>query len=494
MNWMNKPMNNQLPSRFNRRQLLVAGGGALSLGLPLRLRATDRSDVVVLGAGLAGLYSALLLEELGYRVTILEAATHVGGRVQTRNYGGVLHELGASDIDVLYARVLDMARSLKLPVVPFGIRARPFSYHVGGRLLAADQWEAADVNRTVGAERGIEPARLESHFINAFNPLTGLDEWLEPGRQALDVPIGSYLQSRGVSPAAVELIGHTYNGNGMERTSALGLFRDATRTRAGREAWQQRRDRGEDIPLLQQIDGGMQRLPDGMAARLKNEVRLNQPATLVEQDRTGVRVTCRDGTRYQASRLVCALPLPALRNIEFRPGLSALKRRAVTTGESYATTKFYLRPTSPFWEQDGFAASLWSDGPVERVIALTGSTDEVHTLLVWINGAGSQAIDSLDPEAAKALVLNQMAEIRPTSKGKLEVMGYHAWGRDAFIGGCGFSYAAGQITELAPTIPAAEGRLHFAGEHTRQLEAGMEAAMASAERVVQEIAGEDLAA
>ena len=492
---MNKPPTKTASRRFSRRQLLAAGAGTvLSLGLPLRLGATEHSDILVLGAGLAGLCSALLLEELGYRVTVLEAAAHVGGRVQTRNYGGVLHELGASDIDLLYARVLDMARQLDLPLAPFGIRARPFSYHVGGRLLAAEQWAAAEVNRTVGEERGIEPARLESHFINAFNPLSDLDEWLQPGRQALDVPIGSYLRSRGVSPAAVELIGHTYNGNDVERTSALGLFRDATRTRAGREAWQQRRERGEDVPLLQQIDGGMQRLPEAMAARLEREVRLNQPAVLVEQDPRGVRVTCRDGSRYRAGRLVCALPLPALRNIEFRPGLSPAKRRAVATGESYATTKFYLRPTAPFWEQDGFEASLWSDGPLERVIALSDSSDQVHTLLVWINGAGSRQIDQLAPDAAKALVLEQMAAIRPASRGRLEVMGYHAWGRDSFIGGCGFSYAAGQITELAAAIPAPERRLHFAGEHTRRLEAGMEAAMASAERVVQEIAGDDLGA
>jgi monoamine oxidase len=80
-----------------------------------------------------------------------------------------------------------------------------------------------------------------------------------------------------------------------------------------------------------------------------------------------------------------------------------------------------------------------------------------------------------------------MADIRPASKGQLEVMGYQSWGRTPFIGGCGHSYAAGQISRFAGDLPTPEGRIHFAGEHTRRREFGMESAMASAERVISEI-------
>ena len=131
---------------------------------------------------------------------------------------------------------------------------------------------------------------------------------------------------------------------------------------------------------------------------------------------------------------------------------------------------------------------MWCDGPVERVFALTDESNDVHTLLVWINGVGSRRIDQLGPEGGSALVLEQLAQMRPASRGKLEVMGQVAWGADPFIGGCGFSYAAGQVNQLAAALPKPEGLLHFAGEHTRRQDYGMESAMASAERVVQEIA------
>ena len=55
------------------------------------------------------------------------------------------------------------------------------------------------------------------------------------------------------------------------------------------------------------------------------------------------------------------------------------------------------------------------------------------------------------------------------------------------IGGCGASFDAGQLGEFGDTLLAAEGRVHFAGEHTRRSEQGMEAAMASGERVAMEI-------
>ncbi len=474
---------------ISRRNFVVASGAAgLLLGSGNGLRAAETADVIVLGAGLAGLNCALLLEELGYRVTVLEASNHVGGRVQTRNFGGNSHELGASDIGVLYARVLDMATRLELPVVPSSIRVRPFTYHVGGQLIRADEWANAETNQTVGDERAIEPGRLESHFLNSLNPLRELDDWLLPEHRALDVPIANFFRQSGVSRAAIYLIGHTYNGNAVERTSALAMFRDNARTRAGIAAWKQRTAAGEKIAPLRQIAGGNQRLPEAMAAALKRAPRLRQAAARVDRDAKGVEVTCLDGSRYRAGKLVCALPLTALRHVDFRPGLSAAKGKAAANGEYYSATKFYIRPTAAFWEQDGLEPSLWSDGPLERVFALTDGEDSVHTLLVWINGAGSRRMDQIAPAEAGRFVIDQLTKIRPAAKGKLEVMGHQSWGRTAYIGGCGFSYAAGQVSELARDIPTAEGLIHFAGEHTRRREHGMEAAMASAERVVQEIA------
>lgn len=481
-------MNNADSFRVNRRQVIAAlGAGSFAVSQVGLLRAAESADVIVLGAGLAGLNSALLLEELGFRVTLLEASDHVGGRVQSRNFDGTLHELGASDIGVMYARVLDMMSRLKLERVPSSIRIRPYSYHVGGKMIRAGDWESADVNRTVGDERGIAPSDLQQHFLGQFNPLRELDDWLQLENRRFDVPIGQFLRERGVSDEVIRLFGHAYNGIGMNRTSALSLFRDTTRTQFGIQAFLAMKQAGRDVAPLSQVKGGNQRLPDAMAAKLKTEIRFAKAAAAIFQSSTGVEVTCVDGSRYRAAFLVATIPLLALRNIEITPNLSAEKSAAINQIDYYAVTKFYLRPTAKFWEADEYEPTMWTDGTLERVFAATDETDEVHSMLVWLTGQGSRRIDQYSREDATRLILDRMAEIRPASKGKLEVMGYHSWGRTPFIGGCGHSYAAGQVSRFAGDLPAPEGHIHFAGEHTRRREFGMESAMASAERVISEI-------
>jgi monoamine oxidase len=71
---------------LNRREFssrLAAGLAASAVGLPRAARATGAAapDVLVIGAGLSGLESALLLEEQGARVQVIEARRRVGGRV-----------------------------------------------------------------------------------------------------------------------------------------------------------------------------------------------------------------------------------------------------------------------------------------------------------------------------------------------------------------------------------------------------------------------------
>jgi monoamine oxidase len=470
-----------------RRFCDLLGAGAVAVGSPRYLRAAEPSDVIVLGAGLSGLYSALLLEEQGFRVTLLEASDHVGGRVQTRNIGGTRHELGASDIGVMYARVLDMMRRLELERVKSSLSIKPFSYHVRGELLRDDEWESSDANLTVGDERSIAPTRIHSQLLKAYNPLTELDAWLAPENRSLDIPIATYLEQQGVSEEAIRLFGLNYNGTGIGRTSALQLFRDTTRTGFGINAFMKLKAAGQDVAPLSQVAGGNQRLPDAMAASLKTEIRFGQAAATIAQDSTGVEVACTDGSRYRGDFLVTAIPFTSLRSVVLTPALTPAKAAAIGGMRYYSATKFYLRPKTKFWEADGHGASMWTDGPIGRVFAGTDANDEVHSLLVWIAGQGSQRIDQYDRETASRIVLDTLARIRPASKGQLEVMHYHSWGRTNFIGGCGHTYSAGQIGRFAPTLAEPEGRIHFAGEHTRRREMGMEAAMASAERVVMQI-------
>ena len=71
-------------SRSRRTILQAIAAGAITSFYPKPVRALNKSDVVVIGAGLSGLYAATILQDEGYKVTVLEADNRVGGTSTVR--------------------------------------------------------------------------------------------------------------------------------------------------------------------------------------------------------------------------------------------------------------------------------------------------------------------------------------------------------------------------------------------------------------------------
>jgi monoamine oxidase len=146
-------------------------------------------------------------------------------------------------------------------------------------------------------------------------------------------------------------------------------------------------------------------------------------------------------------------------------------------------TQVYLAPRSRFWEQDGYAASLFTDTRAGMLAAARNRDDptEVTSLTAWITGDNAAALDRLPPADAGRAVIAAIETLRPAAKGQLEVVGMHSWGADAYAGGAWAYFRPGEVTRFAPVLGSPLGRLHFCGEHLASTSRGMEGAMASAE-------------
>ncbi len=92
---------------------VALGGAAL---LPCQAFAAERADVVVVGAGLAGLNAAAILAARGMRVIVLEASEQPGRRIRTVTTADGPIEVGASQVRRSYVRVIDLCRSHGLRV------------------------------------------------------------------------------------------------------------------------------------------------------------------------------------------------------------------------------------------------------------------------------------------------------------------------------------------------------------------------------------------
>jgi monoamine oxidase len=443
----------------------------------------------VLGAGIAGLGGATLLAEQGARVLVLEASRRVGGRMRSESIDGRVFDLGASEIGGNYGRVIDLAQRHAVPfdTRPTGIGE--FSYHIGGRMIRLQDWAASPANLTVGRERDIPAHLLETQLLFGLSPFgDDVGAWLEPRWAELDVSVTEFLRSKGVSSAAIELAGVATDYTDFDSTSTLAVLRDVARARLGgfRAESQQPQYGGNNFDRAAFV-GGAESLPRALAAKLGDRVRTGQVVVAIESKTNSVEVTCLDGSRYRAAQVLCTLPFSTLARVAIRPALPPLQAEAVQTARYGATTHVILESSQPFWEQDGFGPSIFTDGPLERVFAVRDGDGKIRFLRTWINGTGGDRIDHLQGRELEQFVIQQIETMRPAAKGKLRARLSYSWSREPFIAGHKHVFMPGQVRRLALAADQPWQRIHFAGEHLRRMEFGIEAAMETAERAVSAI-------
>ncbi|HWU04684.1 MAG TPA: NAD(P)/FAD-dependent oxidoreductase [Novosphingobium sp.] len=488
---------------FDRRHF-IAGSSALATAAAFAPRmafAAERADVVIVGAGLSGMNAAMLLSDLGMKVIVLDASDKVGGRVRTIDTVDGPLDVGASQVGRGYARVIDACQKLGLQLVPEDRDLLAFGAHMLGGWIDTKTWESNPLNQTVGDERRIPPHLMGQAMVAKYNPLKELDEWLDPKYAPMDISLRQLMQQKGHSAAAIELAKFSAPGIGIDETSMLRMWQEETRGALDRKLGSEppRRDHpfGEandhklinGLASISNIVGGCAALPRAMAARLGDAIRLGKRAARISLTDKGGTVTCADGSVYAGRYIVSALPFTMLRDVAIEGKPNPTARAAITQMPYANTARMYLTAEKPFWLEDGLPPSFSTDGPIGMFWAIDNHTGTGrHRAMVVMVGKVGQAIASMDAAQAQAFVLDELVKLRPAAKGNLRFVAYKDWMRDPLQRGCGFSLAPGQVNGFARDMVKPWQVLHFAGEHTRRLDFGMESAMESGERVAIEIA------
>jgi len=476
-------------SRFaiSRRSLLqgTAGLAAAQMIRPAAARADETADVVIIGAGLSGLKTALMLEEQGLRVRVVEGRRRIGGRIFTLDDVPGHPEGGGNGIGAGYARVLDTARALKLELISVRERTETTQDEslivLKGQKVHSKEWASSPVNPFPDALKAKMPWALQWGYLIKANPLKEAGAWRDPANAKWDISIFDFMLSQGLDEKTIALAcgtGMLY-GTTPYDFSTLAMFHTI--------AWaNEQRAFG---PQAYAIAGGNQRLPEAMARALKADVLLGRTVRMISATDSGTEVLLADGSRIRAKVTIITVPFTALRRVAIDPGLTGAQARAVY--ELGYTTAFqaHFVPSSPYWEADGLPAAMWTDGPAGRLAPLRYGKDpkQITSMLAFVNGAQGEMLDRMAPEDAARAVLAEIETVRPAAKGKLKPVKTLSWQRDPFAGGLYSSWKPGQITAFAGDIAKPAGRIHFAGEHTAMLNRGMEGAMESAERVALEV-------
>ena len=438
-------------------------------------RDRKRVDVLVLGAGAAGLAAARDLSRAGLRVTVIEARPRVGGRILTvhDSRAPIPLELGAEFIHGATAETLPLAQAAGLAVLEL-----PNSHELvtAGRFQPMrDFWELVD--------------RMNHDLARRVTS------------RGKDFPVSEYLESASVPASRRGILRDFLQGfyaSHPERLSAQSL---AVEVEGGEE-----RDEvaGKQFRIANGGDALMKWLRDGLDPE-RTEVRLSTVAEWVRWKRGAVSVACRGGDRaplppFNGRAALITLPLAVLKagTVRFDPALPG-KRRALAGLETGQVFKIVLRFRQAFWEEAEFLKERRekSGSSASGLSILHGHGAEVPTwwtslpvrspvLTGYVGGVVAEHLLAEDPPSRLERSLVALSDILAVPRRELEeqldAWASHDWRADPFARGA-YSYigVGGNGAPRALARPV-EGTLFFAGEATNGPEIGTVAGALSSGR------------
>lgn len=407
-------------------------------------------DVVVIGAGAAGLAAASRLSAAERRVLVLEARARIGGRIDTRREPGwpVPVEAGAEFVHGHSAAAWDAIRAAALP---------------------ADEAEGRHWHAPAGRPESLD-------FDTVWEPIAAeLEDFPED-----DLPFAEFLRRHcpNLPPADRELV-LAY----CEGFNAADAARLSTRwLKESEEAV------GEESGTPSRLREGYDRLAAWLRAGLDpatTELKLRTAVTDIRWEPEHIEVTAsapNETASYRSRAAIITLPLGVLRAppgavgaVTFHPDLPE-KRAAWSALAMGAVIKVALRFREPFWLADASDLGFLHTpaGPFQVWWPLRPS--EAGILIGWVGGPGATALNGLDPRTVFDRALNQLAASFSVARARLAELvadwKVFDWQADPFTRGA-YSYVpVGGLRAVRQLAEPVAGTLFFAGEATDERLAG----------------------
>ncbi|HEY8001680.1 MAG TPA: FAD-dependent oxidoreductase [Solirubrobacterales bacterium] len=420
------------------------------------------ADVVIVGAGLAGLAAARSLRAAGRDTIVLEARDRVGGRTLNEPIGdGKIVEIGAQWVGPTQDRVLALIGELGLETFPTYVAGKNI-FERGGR-LGRYSGTIPRANPIGLAEVGLAIRRLNS-MAAAVPPEA---PWRAPKAARWDSETFATWMRRNV---------RTEVARDILRLAIIGVWAAEPRDVSLLHVLFYIRSAGS-LEILTDAEGGAQqdRIVGGsqlislqMAEQLGPAVvQLGTPVRAIRHSHAGVTVVS-DRLTVDAKRAIVAVPPTLAGRIAYDPPLSAIRdglSQRMVQGSVVKCMAVYERP---FWRRRGLSGAVTSvTGPVSVGFDNSPPDGSPGVLLGFLEGRAAREAADLTRDERRELVAECFGRFfGPEAADPIDYVD-RAWGADEWSRGCyGGFMPPGAWTDHGPALREPIGPIHWAGAET----------------------------
>jgi monoamine oxidase len=480
-------------SGVSRREVLAgvaaAAGGVLADPASVAARTRDqparrRVDVVVVGAGLAGLTAATDLVKEGHTVAVLEARDRVGGRTLNRSVGhGEVIEVGGQWIGPGQDRILARARAHGIETFKTYTRGAQVLDYAGAQtrfsglippLPEPDATEfgqllgkIVQLQATVPLDRpwtATNAAALDSQTMETFK----LANSSTPGARLLfDLATKAIFAAEPRDLSLLHAMFYFHSGNGVINLASTSGGAQESR-----------------------FVGGSQLVSIRMAAALGRRVVQRAPVRRIVHGDRGVIVETDAGTWRARWAIVAVAPMLAGR-IDYEPALPALRDGLTQRMPQGSVIKYEAVYSKPFWRGQGLNGYANSDrAPVCLTYDNSPPSGTPGVLLGFVEGAAARRLETVSTAARQRAVVNAFGRLFGSRAARPSALFEQNWSNEPWTRGCYTGYMPpGVWSDFGAALRAPVGRLHWASSETSEVFNGyMDGAVRSGERAAAEVA------
>ncbi|KAF4407910.1 flavin monoamine oxidase family protein [Streptomyces lycii] len=449
---------------------------------PLNL---DR-DVVVVGAGPAGLMAARRLSKAGVGVAVLEARDRVGGRTWSDTVDGAWLEIGGQWVSPDQSELLALLDELGMEtyeryrdgdsvyISPDGTRTR----------YAGDRFP-------VGGKTADEMERL-IQLLDALSAEIGATEpWAHPRARELDtISFHHWLRRQSDDEEACQNVGLFIAGGMLTKPAHAFSALQAVLMAASAGSFSHLVD--EDFILDRRVVGGMQSVSEAMAAELGDDVHLSTPVRAVRWDEAGVTVVS-DRVTVRARKVIMAVPPNLYTRVSYDPPLPRRQHQLHQHFSLGLVIKVHAVYETPFWREDGLSGTGFGAGElVQEVYDNTNHGDTRGTLVAFVSDEKADAAFALPALERRRRILESLASY--LGDRALEPVVYHEsdWGSEEWTRGAyAASFDLGGLTRYGADQRTPVGPIHWASsdlaaEGYQHVEGALRMGRATAEELLGE--------